>query len=273
MNKPEDSQLGRTSSYPKKYDKNLLFPIPRCQNRAKIGIGEKVPFVGYDIWNAWEVSFLNQKGKPVVCIASLTIPCDSEFIVESKSLKLYLNSFNDHQFNSLEHVQETITKDLSECINAEVNVVLSHLDNLAYQIQKPYGVCLDDLDITFKAQAYNSNFITADKENLVNETLYSNLLKSNCPVTSQPDWATVTICYSGKKLDHANLLRYLLSFRGHNEFHEQCVERIFQDISQIAQPKSLTVTARYTRRGGIDINPIRSSEPIQSIENPRFIRQ
>ncbi|MFK7823995.1 MAG: NADPH-dependent 7-cyano-7-deazaguanine reductase QueF [Oligoflexales bacterium] len=273
MNKPESSELGKKTIYPTTYDKGLLFPIPRSEGRESIGIRDKIPFAGYDIWNAWEVSFLNSKGKPLVCIASFVVPCESRFITESKSLKLYLNSLNEHSFESLEQAKNTIAEDLSDCVKAKVQVIISPLNDYPHIIHKPKGICLDDLDITWKSQAYSPSILAAVNNTGESETLFSNLLKSNCPVTNQPDWATLIIKYTGSKLDHKSLLKYILSFRDHNEFHEQCVERIYRDISNLKQIESLTVSARYTRRGGIDINPIRSSEPLTTYENLRFIRQ
>ena len=273
MNEPESSELGKKTIYPKAYDKGLLFPIPRCKGRKTIGIGETIPFSGFDIWTAWEVSFLNCKGKPLVFIASIIIPCSSENIVESKSLKLYFNSLNERSFESLGEARKTISKDISECVQADVQVILNSLNDFPHSISKPNGICLDELDISWQPQKYSPNLLMAGGQSTVNETLYSNLLKSNCPVTNQPDWATLTISYSGKMLKHESLLRYILTYRDHNEFHEQCVERIYQDIARVCQPESLTVCARYTRRGGIDINPIRSSALLETPENLRFVRQ
>ncbi|NRA46626.1 MAG: NADPH-dependent 7-cyano-7-deazaguanine reductase QueF [Oligoflexales bacterium] len=273
MNNPESSELGKTTVYPKTYDKSLLFPIPRSESRERIGITGEAPFFGYDIWNAWEVSFLNLKGMPGVYIATIFIPSDSKCIVESKSLKLYFNSLNEHRFNSPQHAQSIISRDLSDCVGAVIQVSLCRLEDFSHQVFKPIGICLDDIDLNWEAQPYSASLLKADETKKVSESLYSNLLKSNCPVTSQPDWATVFIEYEGSKLNHGSLLEYILSFRDHNEFHEQCVERIYQDISKISKPKSLTVSARYTRRGGIDINPIRSSKPLINLDNHRLVRQ
>ena len=273
MNNPESSELGKKTIYPRTYDKKLLFPIPRSENRHNIGIGESLPFKGFDLWTAWEVSFLNHKGKPLACIADIVIPCESKYIVESKSLKLYFNSLNDHKFDSIKQAQNAMASDLSEYIQAEAQVSLKSLDDYTHKIHRPEGVCLDEIDISWQPQPYAPETLKVEGHEQAKETLYSNLLKSNCPVTNQPDWATIFISYEGQKLDHESVLKYILSFRNHNEFHEQCVERIFQDISKCALPKSLTVSARYTRRGGIDINPVRSSLTNLSYDNLRLVRQ
>lgn len=254
----ELSPLGKNSDYITQYDSSLLFPIARVGKRDEIGI-EELPFSGSDIWNAYELSWLDQKGKPCVAIAEFHIPCESDNIVESKSFKLYLNSFNQSQFVSSSEVRDTLQQDLSQAFGAEIKVLLhtpAQFDALNLEVVT--GECIDDLDIKVSEYQPSPDLLSTHAD-IVNETLHSNILKSNCLVTGQPDWATVIIRYQGPRIDRASLLKYLISFRNHNEFHEQCVERIFVDIEKHCQPEKLSVYARYTRRGGLDINPFRSN--------------
>jgi 7-cyano-7-deazaguanine reductase len=254
------SPLGKETRYVAEYQKELLFPIARKLKRDEIQVPDRLPFKGVDIWNAYEISWLNEKGKPVVALGEFILPCYSPNIIESKSLKLYLNSFNNTRFASSEQVRQRIQHDLSECAGASVCVSLILLDESSSQIISSFaGICLDQLDIECDHFVVEPHFLTTESET-VSEIVYSDLLKSNCLVTNQPDWGSVQIQYSGKKIQHAGLLKYIVSFRNHNEFHEQCVERIFMDIMQICQPEKLTVHACYTRRGGLDINPYRSTE-------------
>ena len=270
----QNSALGQKSAYISEYTPELLFPIARKIKRDEIGIDENnLPFYGIDIWNHYEVSWLNPKGKPMVACAVMYIPAISANIIESKSMKLYFNSFNNHKFASKEELVEIITKDLSQAANAQVKVELHELNYAGYAISEPAGECLDDLDIVIADYTVNPQLLTANPNKQVKEKLYSNLLKSNCLVTFQPDWATLMIEYQGAQIDREALLRYIISFRNHNEFHEQCVERIFNDISKFCAPDELTVMARFTRRGGLDINPIRASQPLTSYPNLRLIRQ
>lgn len=256
----ENSHLGKTVSYDSPYDPGLLFPISRQNNRNEIGVSKTLPFHGVDIWNVYELSWLNEKGKPLVAIGEIYIPCTTPSIVESKSLKLYFNSFNQTQFRSQEHVVETVIKDLSHTAGSPIDFKILLLSIYPFDILTSLpGNCLDDLDVTINTYNLNQSFLALDSHELVHEQLYSHLLKSNCPVTNQPDWATVLIHYHGKKIDRAGLLKYIISLRLHNEFHEQCVERIYMDILRQCQPEKLTVYARYTRRGGLDINPFRSN--------------
>ena len=266
--------LGEKSTYSSKYDPSLLFAIPRSEKRNEINIISPLPFYGYDIWNAYEVSWLNQQGKPVVAIATFIIPCTSINIIESKSFKLYLNSFNNTRFNSSNDVYQLLEKDLSTSLQSKLEITLSILDiSLNSSIESLPGKCIDNLDVSCDTYTINPNFLSCEDTQEISETLYSNLLKSNCLVTNQPDWGSISISYTGKPINKAGLLKYIVSFRDHNEFHEQCVERIFMDIMQQCQPKKLTVYARYTRRGGLDINPIRSTNKEISIYNQRLIRQ
>lgn len=260
--KLSNSPLGKSSAYIDKYDASILFSIPRINKRQEIGIDSlKLPFYGNDIWHAYEISFLNTKGKPIVACGEFSFPCTSKNIIESKSLKLYLNSFNNSKFKNLEEVANIISIDLAKAIDSKVKVELFTLADWLnkYSLGNFIGTNLDSLDIICQDYVVNTNLLSTVNDTVVHEVLYSNLLKSNCLVTGQPDWGTVCIEYSGNKICHENLLKYLISFRNHNEFHEQCVERIFNDIWQKTKPEKLSVEARYTRRGGLDICPFRTS--------------
>ena len=260
-NTPDASPLGKPAAYQTQYQPSLLFPIARQGKRDEIGVSGTLPFFGVDIWNAYEVSWLNARGKPQVAIATFTVPADSPNIVESKSFKLYLNSFNQTKLADTDALLQLLRKDLSAGFGATVHVTLTTADAFAEQkIQEPQGLLLDRLDIEVDEYQPNPSLLKADLNQVViEETLVSHLLKSNCLVTGQPDWGSVQIHYVGAAIDQESLLRYLISFRDHNEFHEQCVERIFMDIMRNCAPQKLSVYARYTRRGGLDINPWRSN--------------
>ncbi len=252
--------LGKKSQYPEHYDASLLFPIPRFANRQKLGLAQEspLPFSGDDVWNAYECSWLSAKGIPRIAIAQITIPSHSKNLIESKSLKLYLNSYNNTQFEAPVNVSTRLVDDLSEAAGCEVGVKLLFPKDFNHlPLRTPEGECLDNLDVDLPHYSYDAEVLTTG-ETTVQEVLYSDLLKSNCPVTGQPDWATVHIHYHGKQIDKKSLLRYLVAFRHHQELHEMCVERIFCDIKRTCAPEKLSVYARYTRRGGIDINPFRS---------------
>lgn len=265
--------LGKVSTYISEYQPSLLFPIPRQLKRDEIGIQGALPFKGLDIWNGFELSWLNQKGKPIVAIAEFYIPCESPNLIESKSFKLYLNSLNNTKFESFDAVVSTLTKDLSNAAGAAITVKLFPINHSPINIKHQFdGICLDQLDIACDTYTTEPAFLTTNNQS-VSETVFSDLLKSNCLVTGQPDWGSVQISYTGKQIDHAGLLKYIVSFRNHNEFHEQCVERIYMDIMQRCQPEKLTVYARYTRRGGLDINPWRGSELTTQQSNVRLCRQ
>jgi len=269
----KDSQLGKDSQYIFEYTPELLFPIPRSHNRDTLQISEALPFYGFDIWNAYELSWLNEKGKPEVAIAEFIIPCITPNIVESKSIKLYLNTLTNTKFDSADHVKTTIEKDLSNAAAAGVTVKLHAIDDTEQYTPRPLnGICIDTLDIAVNDYEVNANLLSAETT-ATKETLFSHLLKSNCPATGQPDWASIIVDYQGPKINHESLLRYIISFRNHTEFHEQCVERIFMDIMRQCSPEHLTVKARYTRRGGIDINPVRSTNTDINPSNCRSIRQ
>jgi 7-cyano-7-deazaguanine reductase len=260
-NMPEASPLGKPTSYQAQYDSSLLFSIPRQTKRAEIGIAGTLPFFGIDIWNAYEVSWLNLRGKPQVAIATVTVPADSANIIESKSFKLYLNSFNQTRLGGPEALMELLRADLSAGFGAPVHVVLATPDTFSsMRMGELEGQLLDRLDIEVSEYTPDASLLRANHEEaVVEESLISHLLKSNCLVTGQPDWGSVQIRYVGPQIDQEGLLRYLIGFRDHNEFHEQCVERIFMDILRQCRPQKLAVYARYTRRGGLDINPWRSN--------------
>jgi 7-cyano-7-deazaguanine reductase len=269
----QDSPLGKTAAYINTYTASLLFPIPRKIKRDEIGIHQELPFTGVDIWTGYELSWLNLKGKPSVAIADFRIPCESPNIVESKSLKLYLTSFSGSKFESVEQVKHTIEKDLSASTGAPVKLEVLSVDAESLMPSRLQGTCLDSLDVECSQYMPDPSLLSAKGEK-VEEVLYSHLLKSNCLVTGQPDWGSIEISYRGSKIDHAGLLKYIVSLRNHNEFHEQCVERIFSDLKRMCQPEWLSVYARYTRRGGLDINPFRVTvgSPAQP-KNLRLTRQ
>jgi 7-cyano-7-deazaguanine reductase len=273
-----DNPLGKPTVYPQHYQPELLVSIPRQENRTALGVADdKLPFRGADIWNAYEISCLNHKGKPQIFIGRFIFAITSPNLVESKSLKLYLNSLNQSRFDSLSQLAETIHSDLCGASGSNVEVSLQ-LPSDIIMPDLPAGVCLDELDIS--ADEFEANkallMVTDDSlfEEVTDEVLFSNLFRSNCPITNQPDWATVTICYQGRKIPHKALLKYLVSYRQHNDYHENCVERIFCDLMEIYSPQSLTVEANFLRRGGLDINPVRTTETGLNYQAfPRYTRQ
>ena len=281
MSKPEDSLLGKAVPYADQYDASLLYPIPRLPKRQEIGVPATLPFLGADLWTAYELSWLNPRGKPQVALAHVTVPCETTNIIESKSFKLYLNSYNNTRFADAAEVQERLRADLSEAVwrgsdkSGTVGVRLIAPELFDQQpIHEMDGVNLDRLEVECTHYTPAPELLRAAlDEQPVSEVLTSNLLKSNCLVTGQPDWASVQISYSGPQIDQAGLLQYLVSFRNHNEFHEQCVERIYMDLWTRCKPTKLTVYARYTRRGGLDINPWRTSHPQALPANVRTARQ
>ena len=275
MSSPEHSPLGKTTVYADRYDPSLLFPIPRQGKRDEIGVtAGPLPFHGVDLWNGYELSWLDARGKPMVAVAEFRFPATSPNIVESKSFKLYLNSFAQETVASIDALRETLVRDLSAASGGAVEVTLHTPEALrGTPIAEPDGILLDTMDLDFDSYGPPRADFLALGEGETRETLVSHLLRSNCPVTGQPDWGSVQIAYSGRAIDRAGLLRYLVSFRSHTEFHEQCVERIFMDIQARCAPQTLTVYARYTRRGGLDINPFRSTHASLRPENPRGARQ
>jgi 7-cyano-7-deazaguanine reductase len=289
MNQPEHSQLGKTSAYVDQYDASLLFPIPRAEKRAELGLSASTPFFGADMWTAFELSWLNLRGKPQVALAHFTVPCETPNLIESKSFKLYLNSFNNTPFADADAVKARLRADLSEAVwrdttataptkvaapaSIGVRILLPELFDRepVYELD---GLSLDRLDVECTRYTPAPELLRVEAGAApVSEVLVSNLLKSNCLVTGQPDWGSVQISYTGAPIDQEGLLQYLVSFRNHNEFHEQCVERIFMDIWTRCQPLKLSVYARYTRRGGLDINPFRTSHPQALPVNTRMARQ
>lgn len=265
------TELGKETCYSDSYDANLLCPIPRVKARQSAQAPESLPFVGVDVWTAYELSWLNLDGLPQIAIVEFIVPCDSDSIVESKSFKLYLNSFIQTKFSSMEEVESHLVKDLSAATGSIVEVTLYELGE--YQgiqpISEPQGVCIDRQPVVIDSYTPDASLLRTEANGSINETLYSHLLKTNCPVTDQPDWASIYIFYQGNKIDQAGLLKYIVSYRQHQDFHEQCVEQIFLDIMSACSPTQLSVYARYMRRGGLDINPFRSTHSLR----PPLFRQ
>ncbi|MGA0807076.1 MAG: NADPH-dependent 7-cyano-7-deazaguanine reductase QueF [Pseudohongiellaceae bacterium] len=272
--------LGQQVAVPRFYDPGQLLPIPRAENRAMLGIGIDLPFTGADVWNAFELSWLDPQGLPQVARGRFIFPCTSPNIIESKSLKLYLNSLNQHRFADRDAAIATIEADLTQAAGAPVQVMVQPFKGMQELLETPDGTCLDTLEAgcehyevepALLRPALASNALGAAE---VEEVLYTDLFRSLCPVTGQPDWASVVICYHGAPIEHAALLRYLVSFREHRDYHENCVERIYCDLLQRCQPRSLSVEANFLRRGGLDINPVRaSSDSINYVLLPRYNRQ
>jgi 7-cyano-7-deazaguanine reductase len=281
MNDPQHSLLGKVAPYVDQYAPSLLYPLSRTAKREELGLTQALPFLGADLWTAFELSWLNLRGKPQVALAHITVPCETPNMVESKSFKLYLNSFNNTCFKDASEVCARIRSDISEAVGrgsahpATVGVRLIGPDTFYREpIEEFTGLSLDRLDIECTRYTPAPDLLVADHaQSAVSEVLCSHLLKSNCLVTGQPDWGSVQISYTGAPIDQAALLQYIVSFRNHNEFHEQCVERVFMDIWTRCKPLKLTVYARYTRRGGIDISPFRTSHPQALPPNVRTARQ
>ncbi|AWP92791.1 NADPH-dependent 7-cyano-7-deazaguanine reductase QueF [Bordetella holmesii] len=276
-----DAPLGHNVAYPSEYDASLLFPIPRSDNRAALGLdrmqalpGSALPFHGTDIWNAYELSWLDAKGKPRIAMASFRLPANSPNIIESKSFKLYLNSFNQTRLSNAQALRERLETDLSAAAGSPIEmdfILPQRFDEL--RIAELGGTNLDKQDVEIEHYEPRPELLRCSVGDVVQETLVSRLLKSNCPVTGQPDWGSVQITYRGRPMDHAALLKYIVSFRQHAEFHEHCAERIFCDLMRACEPEELTVYARYTRRGGLDINPWRSNIPGVAPVDTRTARQ
>ena len=270
--------LGQATQYPQEYDPGLLFPIPRADNRKKIGLHDEMtlPFVGVDIWNAFEVSWLNAKGKPQIALVEFQIPANSPNMIESKSFKLYLNSLNNSRFSDENAIREQIIADISTAAGSKISARMFATDHVAQKgMQEMGGVLLDRLDIEVDPQVpADPNWLGVNEDfSPIEQCLVSHLLKSNCPVTGQPDWASIQIRYQGRPILEEGLLRYLIGFRHKGEFHEHCVETIFTDIKRQCKPEKLSVYARYTRRGGLDINPFRTDHNSPWPENVRHSRQ
>ncbi len=276
----KENPLGKAVAYPEHYDPGLLVPIARDENRLKLGIAsDQLPFKGADIWNAYELSWLDTKGLPQVARGRFIFPCDSTNLIESKSLKLYLNSLNQHKFADASAVAACVGQDLSQAAGADVNVMVQPFAGMQEVLDAPTGTQLDAQDVECDRYDVDAGLLQnagagAQFAALVDEVLYTDLFRSRCPMTGQPDWATVTICYQGPQIDHAALLRYLVSYRLHPDYHENCVERIYTDIMARCRPQSLSVEANFLRRGGLDINPVRSSaEMMDYVLFPRYNRQ
>lgn len=264
------SLLGKNTEYPTEYNPQLLFPIARAESRKEYA---DLPYLqqGVDWWHVFELSWLDKTHKPHVAIARLSIPAHSPYLIESKSLKLYFNSLNFTSFTNQHELIQTIQRDLSAVVHTEVQIDLFSAD--ALPTQQPYGQCIDHVQPTHIEYQPNATLLNFESDQIVEEFLHSHLLRSNCPVTNQPDWGTVFIRYQGKKICHSALLAYIISYRQHNGFHEQCVEHIFSDIWTQLQPQKLMVYAAYTRRGGLDINPCRTSDVDWLVKPLRLARQ
>lgn len=266
-----DSPLGKDVQYKQEYSPEILFAIPRDTGRQAIGVSSPLPFGGVDMWTGYELSWLNARGKPQIAVAEFRFSVASRCLIESKSFKLYLNSFNGTRFSGAAAVEAALTRDLRQAADGHVVVRLISREQFGIQTAEMPGECIDDQDVDIDTYDVEPTFLSRGTE-LTNEVLYSDLLRSNCPVTGQPDWASVMIRYQGPRLNRQGLLKYIVSYRQHTGFHEQCVEQIFMDIKERCQPTNLTVYARYTRRGGLDINPYRSNFE-KSPTNSRTFRQ
>jgi 7-cyano-7-deazaguanine reductase len=277
MIKPNNAlTLGQVTAYPSAYDPGLLFPISRQVGRTDLSLeADRLPFVGWDLWNAYEVSWLTPTGMPRVALLSVQVDALSPSIVESKSFKLYLNSINQTRFASSQALLDTLNRDL--CAACDSPVKLSLIESAAFaqqRITEPSGICLDDQDLVIDRYTPDDNLLcNVPSSDVVTQSLYSRLLKSNCPITNQPDWACVQIDYTGRQIDLGGLLKYIVSFRDHGGFHEHCVEKIFTDIMHRCKASTLSVYARYTRRGGLDINPWRATPGMAAPEQQRSARQ
>lgn len=268
-----DAPLGRDSAYPERYDPALLYPIARAANRAPLGISDDaLPFIGEDEWHAFELSWLDPKGKPIVAVARFRLPATSPNLIESKSWKLYLNGFNHARFADRDEVRRTLAHDLSAAAGGEIGITLLGVDDEVLMPRRLPGDCIDGLDVEIRDYTPNPDLLRAGDE-IVEESLNSHLLKSNCPVTGQPDWGSVLIRYRGPRVDREGLLRYLVSYRQHQDFHEHCVEHIFTDLMARVRPERLLVLARYVRRGGLDISPWRATPGERPPEPLRLARQ
>lgn len=274
MKNYSETELGKETTYVENYDPKLLCPISRKKARENV-IPSNVQFYGFDRWTAYELSWLSLAGLPRVAIGTFNFPCGSTNVVESKSFKLYLNSLIQTKFESKDHVINAIVKDLTDTCGARVLVDIYDLDEYQEKIKigEPKGICIDGSNIVIKQYQPDQNLLKVKQDREVSESLYSNLLKTNCPVTNQPDWASIYVDYTGPKIDRESLLEYIISYRLHQDFHEICVEKIFCDLYKLSQPKHLSVYAKYMRRGGLDINPYRSTSNKHDFEKTRHVRQ
>lgn len=274
MKNYSETELGKETTYVENYDPKLLCPISRKKARENV-IPSNVQFYGFDRWTAYELSWLSLAGLPRVAIGTFNFPCGSTNVVESKSFKLYLNSLIQTKFESKDHVIDAIVKDLTDTCGARVLVDIYDLDEYQEKIKigEPKGICIDGSNVVIKQYQPDQNLLKVKQDREVSELLYSNLLKTNCPVTNQPDWASIYVDYTGPKIDRESLLEYIISHRLHQDFHEICVEKIFCDLYKLSQPKHLSVYAKYMRRGGLDINPYRSTSNKYNFEKTRHVRQ
>ena len=270
-----DNPLGESIPSPSKYDPGILYPIPRWPARSLLDIDKKIPMHGFDHWHAYELSWLNQKGKPVVAVGEFWFDADSENIVESKSLKLYLNSLNQEKFGSSQAITEVIANDLSALSKSEAKVLITGADDIEFASQaNRVGKKIDALDVEVSKYEPDADLLEIEDSVVFDEELYSDLFRSNCPVTGAPDWASMSVSYTGAKISEASLLTYLCSFRQHQAYHEECAERIYRDIMVKCQPQELSLSLNFVRRGGLDINVYRSSSPMNSEQRVgRSIRQ
>ena len=265
-----DNLLGKNTTYPERFAPEVLFPIPRSKSRKALGIAHPPPFCGSDLWNAYEISWLQPNGLPRVAVGELVFDAHSPNLVESKSLKLFLNSLNNERYESLSAVEDLLERTLGDISGSQVSVSLRALDDPELPSAEALpGRCIDEQELPISSYVVDAGLLRLKRNSvpMVEETLHSHLLRTNCPVTHQPDWASVLIRYQGAPIDEAGLLRYLVSFRNHSDYHEQCVERIYHDLLTHCEPQRLTVQALYTRRGGLDINPFRSNdlqEPVRA---------
>ena len=265
--------LGKPTDYPEEYSPQVLYAVPRSEARKTLGLGVELPFEGEDVWNAWELTWLQPSGKPVIATAVITVPANSTNIVESKSLKLYLNSLAMTRYASTDEITRVISRDLSGVTGSQIEIEVTPAKDFSTgQIAALPGDCIDDLKVQIDANGVDASILKTDGNELVDEEIHSHLLRSNCPVTNQPDMGSVLIRYRGHAIDRETLLKYIVSFRHHKEFHEACVERMFLDIKARCSPDRLSVYARYNRRGGLDINPFRSDFETTA-ENLRLWRQ
>jgi 7-cyano-7-deazaguanine reductase len=271
-----ENPLGKQTAYPQQYDPGLLFPVSRRSNRLKLGIIDGLPFSGFDHWRAYELSWLNANGSPVVAVADILVPCDSPFLIESKSMKLYFNSLNQSKFESDDEVVACITNDLSLAAGKTVDFELYRLDSAvsAHTIDLKSAKLLDSIIINEPVFSPDASLLVCNKSANVSESFVSHLFRSNCPITAQPDWGSILIDYEGPEIDRESLLRYIISYRQHEGFHEHCVEQIFHDLLKNCATTRLTVSINFLRRGGLEINPLRSLDrAIPMAVLPRLLRQ
>jgi 7-cyano-7-deazaguanine reductase len=276
VNDVHDSPLGKPAAYATQRDAGLLFAIPRSAERAKLGYADaELPFLGVDIWNGYEFSWLDARGKPRVALVEFRVPAESPNILESKSFKLYLNSYMQTRVPDTDTLREWLSEDLSKAAGDTVSVQLgTPTSKESLHLHQLEGELIDDLPISVEYYGPpKPELLYGNPDAVVEESLVTHLFKSNCPVTGQPDWASLQVHYHGPRRGRDGLLRYLVSFREHADFHEHCVERIFRDLLALPDMEKLSVYARFTRRGGLDINPFRTTPGWLLPDNTRTARQ